>query len=409
MTTPTLEQIEQAREEHRRTVLAVLVALALVKATPAAATAPAPGGLPRRRVRRRKGAEGGHVYRRPETAYWWVCWYDARGRMHRESTRREGYEEARAFLRERLAAVSRGEPVAPNPARITVSALLDDLENEYRVNGRELGAITANVARLRTYFGTTRALDVTTADLRGFIAEHQRSETNPEGLSNGTLNRCLSALRRAYTLARQDTPPKLSYRPHFPMLKEGPARAGFFERDQFEAVRRHLPAALQPIATFEYLTGWRNESEVYRLTWAHVSFPEGVVRLDPGMAKNDKPRTFPLTTELRALLESQRAATEALQRRSGRIIPWVFHRDGRPVKDMRRAWRAACEAAGLPGRYQHDFRRTAVRNLVRAGVPERVAMELTGHRTRSVFERYNIVSEGDLRAAAALLNRATGG
>jgi integrase len=152
--------------------------------------------------------------------------------------------------------------------------------------------------------------------------------------------------------------------------------------------------------------GWRNRSEVYRLTWAHVSFAEGWVRLDPGIAKNDEARTFPLTAELRALLEGQRAGTEALQRRTGRIIPWVFHRNGRPVKDMRRAWRAACEAAGLPGRYQHDFWAEAVRNLVRVGIPERVAMQLTGHKTRSVFERYNIVSEGDLRAAVEKLDQA---
>jgi integrase len=192
------------------------------------------------------------------------------------------------------------------------------------------------------------------------------------------------------------------------MLREAPPRKGFFEREQFEAVRRQLPPALQPIATVEYLTGWRNCSEVYRLTWAHVSFGDAMVRLDPGMAKNDEPRQFPLTAELRALLETQRMATEALQRRTGRIIPWVFHRNGRPVKDMRRAWKTACEAAGLAGRYQHDFRRTAVRNLVRAGIPERVAMQLTGHKTRAVFERYNIVSDGDLRAAADKLDQASG-
>ena len=66
----------------------------------------------------------------------------------------------------------------------------------------------------------------------------------------------------------------MSSKPFFPMLKEAPPRKGFFERDQFEAVRRQLPAALQPVATFEYLTGWRDCSEVYRLTWAHVSFAE---------------------------------------------------------------------------------------------------------------------------------------
>ncbi len=86
------------------------------------------------------------------------------------------------------------------------------------------------------------------------------------------------------------------------------------------------------------------------------------------------------------------------------LTPWIFHRKGRQIGDFRKAWTTACEKAGVPGRIPHDFRRTAVRNLVRAGVPERVAMQMTGHKTRSVFERYNIVSEGDLDAAAKRLD-----
>ncbi len=80
----------------------------------------------------------------------------------------------------------------------------------------------------------------------------------------------------------------------------------------------------------------------------------------------------------------------------------------RPIGSFRKTWIAACKAAGCPGRIPHDFRRTAVRNLVRTGIPERVAMQLTGHKTRSVFERYNIVSSGDLRDAARKLDEARG-
>jgi len=121
--------------------------------------------------------------------------------------------------------------------------------------------------------------------------------------------------------------------------------------------------------------------------------------------KNKEGRVFPLTQDLKATLVKQKARTEALQRELGRVIPWVFHRDGEQFKSYRRAWKTACRKAGLPGRIPHDFRRTAVRKLVRAGVPEEVAMKMTGHKTRSVFERYNI--QGDLLDAARRLDSLT--
>ena len=76
--------------------------------------------------------------------------------------------------------------------------------------------------------------------------------------------------------------------------------------------------------------------------------------------------------------------------------PLVFHRDGIPVRRWRTAWRTACQAAGVPTRFLHDCRRTAARNLIRANVPERVAMLLTGHKSRAIFDRYNIINEQEL-------------
>jgi integrase len=105
---------------------------------------------------------------------------------------------------------------------------------------------------------------------------------------------------------------------------------------------------------------------------------------------------FAVLPELRALLNGQREYTLQIERERGVIVPLVFHRNGRPIKDFRRAWTYACEQAGVPDRIPHDFRRTAVRNLERAGVPRSVAMKITGHKTESVYRRYAIVSEADL-------------
>jgi hypothetical protein len=77
-----------------------------------------------------------------------------------------------------------------------------------------------------------------------------------------------------------------------------------------------------------------------------------------------------------------------------------FHRAGKPIKTFRRSWEDGVQSGRLPDRLRHDFRRTTVRNLVRNGISERVATPMTGHKTRAVFERYNIVSPGDLADAA---------
>jgi integrase len=131
-----------------------------------------------------------------------------------------------------------------------------------------------------------------------------------------------------------------------------------------------------------------------------MGFRARLVRLEPGTTKNLAGRMFPFTPELHALLEARRADTATLTAKLGRIIPYVFHRAGLPIKSFRRSWRSACRAAGVPGRIFHDFRRTAVGNLERAGVPRSVAMQMVGHKTEAIYRRYAIVNESDLRAAA---------
>ncbi|MEO8339813.1 MAG: site-specific integrase [Nitrospirota bacterium] len=175
-------------------------------------------------------------------------------------------------------------------------------------------------------------------------------------------------------------------------------RAGFFEEDQFRAVVHHLPDAIQPVVTLAHFTGWRICSEVLPMQWRQVDLTAGTIRLEPGTTKNDEGRffLFSMHPELVELFREQRRQTNEVQTKKERLISFVFHRNARPIKDFRKAWADACQAAGVPGMIPHDFRRTAVRNLERAGVSRSAAMKLTGHKTESVYRRYAIVSEADL-------------
>ena len=197
---------------------------------------------------------------------------------------------------------------------------------------------------------------------------------------------------------------RLQVRPPLPVLKLHNTRTGFFSDDEVYAVLRRLPEWYASAIEFAWRTGWRI-GEVKGLTWAQIDWGAGTVRLEVGSTKNRAGRLLPFAASpaLDALLRSQWERTEAWQREHGQIVPWVFWKAGRRLGDHRDTWMRACREAGLPGRLVHDLRRSAVRNLVRAGVNERVAMSITGHKTRSVFDRYNIVSDGDLTEAVGKL------
>jgi integrase len=153
----------------------------------------------------------------------------------------------------------------------------------------------------------------------------------------------------------------------------------------------------------DYIIGWRLRSELFTRQKHHVDLEAGWLRLEPGETKDGRGRMFPLVPELRAVLERQLAATRAFEQQTGCVVPWLFHREGRPIRSFRRAWLTAGQQAGVI-RLPHDFRRTAVRNLERAGVPRSTAMAMVGHRTESIYRRYAIVDEAMLREGAQKLS-----
>jgi integrase len=328
---------------------------------------------------------------------------DALGVLRRESSGTDKEQEARRLLKQREGAAVEGRIITPRVEKITVRELAEGLLCDYRANERKsVERVEDALGHVLPFFGPLPAIQVTSAHVTAYQAKRQEQKA-----ANATINRELAALKRMFSLAQHAE--RIHRAPYIAMLREQNVRVGFFEEDQYESVRGHLPVYAQPVVTVAYITGWRVRSEVLTLQWRQVDFKTGTVRLEPGTTKNGEGRVFHMTPELRACLEAQRAATTALERERDQIIPWVFHRQGRRLKGFRKAWRTACTTAGLPGRILHDFRRTAVRNLERAGVPRSTAMKMVGHKTESVYRRYAIVDDAMLREGSEKLARAARG
>jgi integrase len=256
---------------------------------------------------------------------------------------------------------------------------------------------------LLPFFGGWPARDISLTDIQTFVVKRQR-----DGATNGEINRELTLIKRAFNLGVRAG--LVAKKPAIEMLKEAPPRQGFFEKEEYERLLAKLPDYLQGPVTFAYWTGWRIYREILTLTWSQVDLDERTVRLSPSHSKNGQGRIVALPLEVKALLERQ--WLEHLE--SWPTCPLVFHRRGEAIKAFRDAWDSACKRAGLvtdqgrSSKIPHDFRRTAARNMVRAGIPERVVMQLLGHKTRSMLDRYNIVNEADLREAAKRLDDAYG-
>lgn len=327
---------------------------------------------------------------------WCYIKYYVNGKPVSEATGTKNKAEARRILQARLGQLAEGRFLGPQAERVTVAELIEGLLNDYITNNkRSLKWVRIKVTKhVLPHFTGKRAYEVTTADVQAYTK--QRLD---KGASNAEINRELALLKRAYNIALRAE--MITKKPYIPMLAENNVRQGFFESWQFEAVLARLPAYLRPPITFACYTGWRIASEILRLTWDQVDLEAGTVRLEAGTTKNKEARPIYLPRILLDVLERQ--WQEHLERYPACSL--VFHHDGRRIVNYSPAWHKACREAGLAGKIPHDFRRTAVRNMVRAGVPERVAMQICGHKTRAVFERYNIVSDGDLREAARRLDR----
>jgi integrase len=324
----------------------------------------------------------GRIFKREGTKYWWIP-YHINGIEYRESSGTEDRAVAEALLAKRV----RQRYEVGQAGWTPMTDLLDVLLEDYRIRGHKtLRHAFYRIGALKRRIGDIRAVDVTASWIRRYVTRRL-----DEGARPATINRELAALRRAMNIARAEG--LLTVVPPFPRLRENNVRRRFFEIYEVGLLIRTLPDYLQDLVLFAFMTGWR-KGEVLGLRWEMVDMAAQTITLPT--SKNDRGRVLALRGELWALI--QRRYEDRVE------VPWVFHRYGQRIMDFKDAWKTARKVTGLSARVFHDFRRTGARNLIRAGVPERIAMEITGHKTRSVFDRYNIVDEDDIADAVERLS-----
>jgi len=350
----------------------------------------------------------GRVFQRGKR--WWIAYWGFKlngdtGEVRESAGNDE--EAAHGLLKRRLREVANHRDgikrfQGPNQERITMNEILDSLVDDYRQ--REIKSLLATVGKdgkgghlkpIRAYFGPSKALKLTPDKVRAYIAERQKPRRGSSGkekprLSNAKINRETEILNRAFKLAVEEG--RLAYSPKIPMLPENNARRGFFERAELEAIVEHLPEPLAEIARFAYASGWRR-GEITGLRWENVD--RGAKEIRIYTSKNGEGRVLPLDETLWQLIERRWAARSYRFGSEAAISEHVFHQSGKPFGDFGGAWRSACKKAKLPGRLFHDLRRTAVRDMIRGGVSQHVAMAISGHKTTSMFQRYNISSAED--------------
>jgi len=349
-----------------------------------------------------------------------IRYTDADGVRHWEThpTR----QAAEIELARKVLEVQQGLQVSSKPNTVLFRELAQDVITDYKVNA--FASIDDIEARFRLHilpvFQNRRAASITTAQLKQYILMRQAESPAP---ANGTINRELEAIRHTFRLAIQGR--KLLQMPHVPMLRENNVRTGFFTREEVDRLCssfKKRDVVLSRFVLFGFLTGWRY-GEIQALEWRQVDFVKGEIRLDPGSTKNREGRIFPMTAELRTLLNQQQSAgfsEEGAGVATMAARRFVFVVAGKPVGMFRKKWRNACHKAKLPCvvgkdgkpikalRTFHDLRRSCVKALIAQGIPERVIMQMCGWKTRSVLDRYHIVSEGDLRSAVEKINAAIG-
>ena len=324
----------------------------------------------------------GHIFQKKGSKNWYIA-YSFRGQPYQESCGSPDKKVARRLLRQRLKQV--GKPNFVNPAREekwTLADMKEKLRLDYeRKQNRSFSSIEFSFKHLEAEgaFKFQRVIDITTERIQQYGDARLKA-----GAARASVNRELACLRRGFNLMHEAA--MISTLPVINLYEENNARKGFIEIAEFNALLEKVPSAdVRDIVEFLYHTGWRS-GEAMALRWSWI---EGnIIRLPAKVSKNKKERCMPITGVLMDVL-ARRIKLRRID------CPFVFHRSGRQFKSFRRIFKTAAKEIEHHGLLPHDMRRSAVRNFRKSGLSEGDGMMLSGHKTRSVYERYNIRDDQD--------------
>jgi len=370
------------------------------------------------------------LFKRRDSKCYWI-WYYRNGKRIKESTKATNKKTAQLIADNKEAELLRALGIE-DPDRLLLSTLIREVIADYRVNKKKsIDDLTARSKHLLSFFSKTNTItdsdikkrevivgevtmdedfefsgkgpedepvevgDVRLIDISEMDIEAYKRWRLEKDIANASINRELAIIKRGFNILKAQR--RINYAPRIRMLAEGNVRQGFFERWEVAALLKNLPDRLVPVIKFAYKSGWRKE-EILGLKWEMVDLDAWELNLPPALAKNKQGRKFPLVDQ-----ELKKMFREIWNNRAhvAEPSPYVFLNElgTDRIKLFRKAWITACKNAGIGQKLFHDFRRTCVRNLVREGTPEKVAMQITGHKTRNVFEAYNIVSLEDMKRA----------
>jgi len=335
-----------------------------------------------------------------KSKFYWIQ-YMKNGRVIRESTRSTDLSYVKRLLKSREGAVAEGRHLGLEIYKTTVDDLVKLYLEYYEQNDLKSFKEAKRYSDLITKnFEGLKANEVTSDLVRAYRKNRRKclNRGRDGKISHSTINRELSALKKMYSLGLQEDPPIVARIPKIELVKENNVRTGFFEHDDFLVLRGKAPNHLKIVLTIAYYTGMR-AGEILNLKWSQVDFEHKILRLETGTTKNKEGREIPFTSDLLEVIEKWWKETK----NQYPSCEWICHYKGERYKSYRRAWKTVCKNAGFVGSLFHDFRRTGVRNLVRSGVPQSVAMKISGHNTDSVFQRYDIVSHQDIQEAGEKL------